>query len=81
MYSRSAWGGDIDPFILVRFNKVEEEGDHRASMLIFEWMDQDLVLFQSSPDTPKVCKLSILEIFKDYCGRRLGSRAAVDYAC
>ncbi|KAH9430900.1 hypothetical protein MCOR02_008221 [Pyricularia oryzae] len=58
MYSRSAWGGDIDPFILVRFNKVEEEGDHRASMLIFEWMDQDLVLFQSSPDTPRY-KLAI----------------------
>lgn len=53
MYSRTAWGGDIDPFILVRFNKVEDEGDHMSSLVIFEWKDQDFVLFQPTPDVPK----------------------------
>ena len=25
MYSRKAWGGDVEPFILTKFNKIEEE--------------------------------------------------------
>ena len=44
MYSRKAWGGNVDPFILVQFSKREnQEGDPLASLVIFEWNDEDLI--------------------------------------
>ncbi|KAL1966815.1 hypothetical protein VTN77DRAFT_3780 [Rasamsonia byssochlamydoides] len=45
MYSRKAWGGDVDPFILTKFVKVnpEEEGDPLVSLVIFEWNDEELI--------------------------------------
>lgn len=44
MYSRKAWGGNVDPFILVKFSKAQtEEGDPLASLVIFEWNDEELI--------------------------------------
>lgn len=44
MYSRKAWGGNVDPFILVKFSKAEnQEGDPLASLVIFEWNDEELI--------------------------------------
>ncbi|GLI72573.1 membrane protein ptm1 [Penicillium ochrochloron] len=44
MYSRKAWGGSVDPFILVKFSKAEnQEGDPLASLVIFEWNDEELI--------------------------------------
>jgi hypothetical protein len=45
MYSRKSWGGDVDPYILVKFRKgpVEIEGDPLVSLVMFEWKDEDLI--------------------------------------
>lgn len=44
MYSRKAWGGSVDPFILVKFSKVNNvKGDPKASLVIFEWNDEGLI--------------------------------------
>ncbi|OTB08403.1 hypothetical protein M426DRAFT_317024 [Hypoxylon sp. CI-4A] len=52
MYSRSAWGGPEDPFILVNFpNKtVEGDDDPIVSLVMFEWKDQDLIGVLPNPD-------------------------------
>lgn len=46
MYSRKAWGGSIDPFILTTFVKPDGlglDGDPLVSLVIFEWGDEDLI--------------------------------------
>lgn len=45
MYSRTSWGGPVDPFILVKFlNNTAPQGDDPiASLVIFEWRDADFV--------------------------------------
>ncbi|KAJ5107087.1 hypothetical protein N7456_003762 [Penicillium angulare] len=45
MYSRKAWGGSVDPFILVKFSKTDGTGggDPLASLVIFEWEDEKLI--------------------------------------
>lgn len=46
MYSRKAWGGPVDPFILVKFlngSVPDDVKDPTVSMLIFEWDDLDLI--------------------------------------
>ncbi|KAH6890328.1 lung seven transmembrane receptor-domain-containing protein [Thelonectria olida] len=45
MYSRSSWGGPVDPFILVKFlNSTNSKAkDPKASLIIFEWKDRGLV--------------------------------------
>jgi len=45
MYSRTAWGGDADPFILTTFIKtdLEKDQDPQVSLVIFEWKDEDFV--------------------------------------
>lgn len=45
MYSRKAWGGSVDPFILVKFSKsaAAPESDPMASLVIFEWTDEELI--------------------------------------
>lgn len=55
MYSRKAWGGNVDPFILVKFSKADiQEGDPLASLVIFEWNDEDLIGEYRSDDA-EVC--------------------------
>lgn len=62
MYSKSSWGGDVDPFILTTFMKTDPEGDDDplVSLVIFEWRDEDLVGRWPSEDSPKVGMLSRL---------------------
>ncbi|CZS95574.1 related to PTM1-member of the major facilitator superfamily [Rhynchosporium agropyri] len=45
MYSRAAWGGDVEPHILVKFVKdtKEDDSDPITSLVIFEWKDYDLI--------------------------------------
>ena len=56
MYSRKAWGGSVEPHILVKFIKdtVDEDSDPIASMVIFEWKDYDLVGILPSGDSIQV---------------------------
>ena len=56
MYSRKAWGGDTDPFILAKFRKSTPEGNPnpQVSLVIFEWRDEDLIGIYPNPDTDKV---------------------------
>jgi hypothetical protein len=45
MYSRKSWGGQVDPYILVKFRKSPVEGnvDPLVSLVMFEWNDEDLI--------------------------------------
>ena len=56
MYSKTAWGGSVDPFILTKFIQATPEGDEDpiVSLVIFEWRDEDLVGVWPSEDAPKV---------------------------
>ncbi|OBT61341.1 hypothetical protein VE03_09318 [Pseudogymnoascus sp. 23342-1-I1] len=57
MYSRKSWGGNVDPYILVKFMKPPaEQKAASVSLVIFEWKDEELVgRFPESavPGTPK----------------------------
>ena len=63
MYSKSAWGGDTDPFIEAKFIKTDAEGDQDplVSLVVFEWRDEDLVGVWPSEDAAKVRR--------NYCGK------------
>lgn len=45
MYSRKAWGGSVDPFILTKFVQEPQSGDSDplVSLVIFEWTDENLI--------------------------------------
>lgn len=45
MYSRTAWGGPVEPFILVKFSNstIPKGADPIVSLIIFQWNDKDLV--------------------------------------
>jgi hypothetical protein len=55
MYSKSAWGGDIEPQITARFTKPEDDTgtDPIVSFVIFEWRDIDYIGVQL-PNTNEV---------------------------
>ncbi|KAL1954166.1 hypothetical protein VTO42DRAFT_1574 [Malbranchea cinnamomea] len=62
MYSRKAWGGDVDPFILVKVNKVEvKDSDPLMSLLIFEWKDENLIGRYPPGDEEKLQKETICD--------------------
>lgn len=63
MYSKSAWGGDEDPFILTTFIKAdpESEADPQVSLVIFEWRDEDFVGVWPTDESAEVRELSTLE--------------------
>ncbi|RDW63007.1 putative integral membrane protein (Ptm1) [Aspergillus mulundensis] len=50
MYSRKAWGGSVDPFILTKFAKSSAGEDPLASLVIFEWTDEHLIGRRVSED-------------------------------
>ncbi|KAI1476440.1 hypothetical protein K445DRAFT_266779 [Daldinia sp. EC12] len=52
MYSKSAWGGPVDPFILTMFPNKTVEGDQDpiVSLVIFEWRDEHLIGVPSGSD-------------------------------
>lgn len=46
MYSRASWGGNTDPFILIKFIKpkdLENGDDPIVSLVMFEWQDKGLI--------------------------------------
>lgn len=43
MYSKKAWGGSADPFILTKFIKSEDADNPLVSLIVYEWRDQDLI--------------------------------------
>jgi hypothetical protein len=53
MYSQQAWGGPVDPFILVKFTDVgKDQGDDPiVSLVIFEWKDEEFIGVPTSPDS------------------------------
>lgn len=58
MYSRKAWGGERDPFILAVIEKGElknQEADHLVSVVIFEWKDENLIGRYPEGDKEKAC--------------------------
>ena len=59
MYSRKAWGGDTDPFVLTKFVKATPPGDEDpiVSLVIFEWRDEEFVGAWPSPDAAEVAFL------------------------
>ena len=56
MYSRSDWGGPVDPFILIKFlnETVQGDDDPIVSFVIFEWRDEDFIRVYPSPDAQYV---------------------------
>ncbi|CAN8097273.1 unnamed protein product [Discula destructiva] len=50
MYSQQAWGGPVDPFILVTFITPPDDQDLVVSLVIFEWKDEDLIGVYPDPD-------------------------------
>lgn len=58
MYGRKAWGGDVEPYIHVRIEKVPEK-DHTPlmSLIIFEWKDEGLIGRFAPGDKDKVIAL------------------------
>ncbi|KAK4123916.1 hypothetical protein N657DRAFT_681029 [Parathielavia appendiculata] len=58
MYSKSSWGGPVDPFIHVKFTDVgKDKGDDPVvSLLIFDWMDQDFLdVIPDDPERAHIC--------------------------
>ena len=56
MYSKKAWGGDTDPFILTKLIKAtpEDNPEPEVSLIVFEWRDEDLVGVLAKRDDEKV---------------------------
>lgn len=56
MYSKSSWGGSVDPFILAKFRKAQapDDADPFVSIVIFEFKDRDFVGVWPSPDAAEV---------------------------
>ncbi|KAI8952054.1 lung seven transmembrane receptor-domain-containing protein [Xylaria longipes] len=52
MYSKAAWGGPVDPFILTVFpnDSIKGDEDPVVSLIIFEWKDQDLIGAYPNPE-------------------------------
>jgi len=53
MYSRKSWGGNVSPYILVKFLKpaeIPEGEDPVVSMVVFEWTDRPLIGVHDASD-------------------------------
>ncbi|KAF9875643.1 hypothetical protein CkaCkLH20_07024 [Colletotrichum karsti] len=53
MYSRTAWGGPVDPYINVMFlpKQAPADQDPTVSLVIFEWRDEELIGVRETPDS------------------------------
>jgi len=61
MFSRKAWGGSVDPFILLKFVKpdnVPDNEDPIVSVVIFEWQDKSLIGVKPAEDSLDVSDYS-----------------------
>lgn len=55
MYSQKAWGGPVEPFILVNIVKAAQKSisDPLIALVVYEWRDEDLIGILPSPDDPE----------------------------
>ncbi|ERS96988.1 uncharacterized protein SPSK_02343 [Sporothrix schenckii 1099-18] len=67
MYSRSSWGGAVDPFILVKFDSYDGPVDPIVSLLIFEWRDEPFIGDQPDPSKPKIIICEPQYVKLGYC--------------
>lgn len=70
MYSKSSWGGPVDPFIHVKFTDVgKDEGDDPVvSLLIFDWMDQGFLdVLPEGADRAAICQPEFVDA--GYCNQ------------
>ncbi|KAI1000928.1 hypothetical protein K3495_g7272 [Podosphaera aphanis] len=53
IYSREAWGGAVDPQILIKFTRqtINDDSEPLVSMVIFEWNDFDLIGVLPTPES------------------------------
>ncbi|PSS03783.1 membrane protein-like protein [Coniella lustricola] len=68
MYSQQAWGGPVDPFILIKFLPYEADQDAVVSLVLFEWRDEDLIGVYPSADASQrliICEQQYAEA--GYC--------------
>jgi len=56
MYSKSAWGGPVDPHILVKFTDVGRDvgDDPIVSLLMFDWADADYIGIMAPGESKKL---------------------------
>lgn len=66
MYSRTAWGGPVDPFIQIKFLKQEVQDDPIVSLILFEWKDQDFI-GATNPDGTQEWLCSPASVDKGRC--------------
>lgn len=61
MYNKADWGGAVDPFIMVNFDKVTvtDDSDPVVSLVIFEWKDEELIGV-TMPDSDRVRLTSMI---------------------
>ncbi|KAI9667960.1 MAG: hypothetical protein M1821_000780 [Bathelium mastoideum] len=57
MYSKKAWGGSVDPFILTTFVKPDEPTDATVSLVIYEWNDEGLIGQPIDPADPETRRI------------------------
>jgi hypothetical protein len=55
MYSKTQWGGAVDPFILVALVKDDSPPDRTVSLIIFEYRDKNLLGKPIGDDPDEVC--------------------------
>lgn len=62
MYSQKAWGGPVEPFILVNFIKAAQKSvsDSLIALVVYEWRDEDLIGILASPDATEASSLERL---------------------
>ncbi|KAK4546261.1 hypothetical protein LTR36_001938 [Oleoguttula mirabilis] len=68
MYSRKSWGGNVDPFILIKFLKPADDGgvDPLVSLVVFEWKDKPLIgRFDESEGRQYICDQAAVK--NGYC--------------
>lgn len=68
MYDKQAWGGPVDPFILVKFTDVGKDSgpDPITSLLIVEWKDTDYIgVGQEGGGREAICRPKDVEM--GYC--------------
>ena len=63
MYGKNAWGGSVDPYILIKFDNSTLEGSDPStvSLVVFEWFDERL-LGVPGPSNSGDVRLTILSM-------------------
>jgi hypothetical protein len=64
MYSKKSWGGQVEPFILVKFindpEKNKDVGDATVGVVVWEWKDSNLLGKPTDLPIDEVCYTHLL---------------------